>query len=56
MNPASLTTGSLPGHIRSIALPVSIGLFFNTMYDTTNNIFTNPKKKQTEDYVTGRFG
>jgi phosphate transport system ATP-binding protein len=25
-------------------------------YDTTNNIFTNPAIKQTEDYITGRFG
>jgi phosphate transport system ATP-binding protein len=25
-------------------------------YDTTTKIFTNPSKKQTEDYVTGRFG
>jgi phosphate transport system ATP-binding protein len=25
-------------------------------YDQTVNIFTNPSKKQTEDYVTGRFG
>jgi phosphate transport system ATP-binding protein len=25
-------------------------------YDTTMKIFTNPAKKQTEDYVTGRFG
>ncbi|MEW6302230.1 MAG: phosphate ABC transporter ATP-binding protein PstB [Verrucomicrobiota bacterium] len=25
-------------------------------YDTTQKIFTNPSKKQTEDYVTGRFG
>jgi len=25
-------------------------------YDTTAKIFTNPSKKQTEDYVTGRFG
>lgn len=25
-------------------------------YDTTNRIFTNPANKQTEDYVTGRFG
>jgi phosphate transport system ATP-binding protein len=25
-------------------------------YDTTAKIFTNPGKKQTEDYVTGRFG
>lgn len=25
-------------------------------YDATRKIFTNPSKKQTEDYVTGRFG
>jgi phosphate transport system ATP-binding protein len=25
-------------------------------YDVTSKIFTNPGKKQTEDYVTGRFG
>jgi phosphate transport system ATP-binding protein len=25
-------------------------------YDTTSKIFTNPNKKQTEDYITGRFG
>jgi phosphate transport system ATP-binding protein len=25
-------------------------------YDDTKKIFTNPTKKQTEDYVTGRFG
>ena len=25
-------------------------------FDTTAKIFTNPAKKQTEDYVTGRFG
>jgi phosphate transport system ATP-binding protein len=25
-------------------------------YDRTTKIFTNPTKKQTEDYVTGRFG
>jgi len=25
-------------------------------HDTTNKIFTNPTKKRTEDYVTGRFG
>jgi phosphate transport system ATP-binding protein len=25
-------------------------------YDATSKIFTNPSKKQTEDYVTGRFG
>lgn len=25
-------------------------------FDTTDNIFTNPKEKQTEDYITGRYG
>jgi phosphate transport system ATP-binding protein len=25
-------------------------------FDATNQIFTNPKHKQTEDYITGRFG
>lgn len=25
-------------------------------YDITDKIFTNPKNKQTEDYITGRFG
>lgn len=25
-------------------------------YDTTNIIFTNPSEKQTEDYITGRYG
>ena len=25
-------------------------------FSTTAELFTNPKKKQTEDYVTGRFG
>jgi len=25
-------------------------------YDTTDVIFTNPKNKKTEDYITGRFG
>jgi len=25
-------------------------------FDETQKIFTNPSKKQTEDYITGRFG
>jgi phosphate transport system ATP-binding protein len=25
-------------------------------FDQTQRIFTNPKDKRTEDYVTGRFG
>jgi phosphate transport system ATP-binding protein len=25
-------------------------------FDVTDNIFIKPKMKQTEDYITGRFG
>ena len=25
-------------------------------FGNTNTIFTNPSKKQTEDYITGRYG
>ena len=25
-------------------------------FDNTNTIFTNPRHKQTEDYITGRYG
>jgi len=25
-------------------------------YDETKQLFTSPQKKQTEDYITGRFG
>ncbi|HYM85776.1 MAG TPA: phosphate ABC transporter ATP-binding protein, partial [Pseudoxanthomonas sp.] len=25
-------------------------------HDVTSNIFSSPKKQQTEDYITGRFG
>jgi phosphate transport system ATP-binding protein len=25
-------------------------------FDETNKIFTNPSKKETEDYITGKFG
>jgi phosphate transport system ATP-binding protein len=25
-------------------------------FDRTDKIFTNPKDKRTEDYITGRFG
>jgi phosphate transport system ATP-binding protein len=25
-------------------------------FDATDTIFTNPSKKQTEDYITGRYG
>ena len=37
----------------------STGFFFLgelVEFDSTSNIFTNPRNKRTEDYVTGRFG
>ncbi len=36
---ASLTTGPLSGHIRRIALPMSIGFFFNTMYNVVDSFY-----------------
>lgn len=35
----SLTTGPLPAHIRRIALPMSIGFFFNTMYNVVDSLY-----------------
>lgn len=35
----SLTTGPLPGHIRRITMPMSIGLFFNTMYNVVDSFY-----------------
>ena len=39
MASVSLTTGSLPKHIRNIALPMSIGFLFNTMYNVVDSYF-----------------
>ncbi len=39
MTKASLTTGALSGHIRRIALPMSIGFFFNTMYNVVDSFY-----------------
>ena len=36
---ASLTTGSIPTHIRRIAMPMSIGFFFNTMYNVVDSFY-----------------
>lgn len=36
---ASLTTGSLPQHIKRIALPMSVGFFFNTMYNVVDSFY-----------------
>lgn len=34
-----LTTGSIPAHVRAIALPSSIGLFFQTMYNVVDSFY-----------------
>ena len=39
MATATLTEGPLPQHIRSIALPLSIGFFFNTMYNVVDSFY-----------------
>lgn len=35
----SLTTGSIPKHIHNIALPMSIGFLFNTLYNVVDSYF-----------------
>lgn len=40
-----LTTGSIPAHIREIALPMSIGFFFNTMYNVVDSFFAGQISK-----------
>ena len=39
MNKARLTKGPLPGHIKRIALPMSIGFLFNTMYNVVDSFY-----------------
>lgn len=39
MNKPSLTTGSIPAHVRSLAVPASIGLFFMTMYNVVDSFY-----------------
>lgn len=39
MSTKLLTTGSIPAHVRSIALPSSIGLFFQTMYNVVDSFY-----------------
>jgi len=34
-----LTTGSIPAHVRSLAVPASIGLFFQTMYNVVDSFY-----------------
>jgi len=39
LNTKDLTTGSIPIHIRDLALPASIGLFFQTMYNVVDTFY-----------------
>ena len=39
MSTKLLTTGSIPAHVRAIALPSSIGLFFQTMYNVVDSFY-----------------
>ena len=34
-----MTTGSIPAHVRSLAIPASIGLFFMTMYNVVDSFY-----------------
>ncbi len=39
LTPRSLTEGPIPGHIRHIALPMSVGFFFNTMFNVVDSFY-----------------
>lgn len=39
MSTRTLTTGSIPAHVRGLALPSSIGLFFQTMYNVVDSFY-----------------
>lgn len=39
MKTKDLTTGSIPVHVRDLALPASIGLFFQTMYNVVDSFY-----------------
>ena len=39
MSARQLTTGSIPGHVRAIALPASFGLIFQTMYNVVDSFY-----------------
>ena len=46
MDTESLTTGPIPRHIRNIALPMSIGFFFNTMYNVVDSFYAGQRLDQ----------
>ena len=39
MSARQLTTGSIPGHVRAIAMPASLGLIFHTMYNVVDSFY-----------------
>lgn len=39
MKSTSLTEGPIPKHIRNVALPMSVGFFFNTMYNVVDSFY-----------------
>ncbi len=34
-----LTTGSIPGHLKHLAIPASVGMFFNTMFNVVDTFY-----------------
>jgi len=45
LNTKDLTVGSIPLHIRDLALPASIGLFFHTMYNVVDTLYAGSLSK-----------
>jgi putative MATE family efflux protein len=39
MSARQLTSGSIPGHVRAIAMPASFGLIFHTMYNVVDSFY-----------------
>ena len=35
----SLVSGAIPNHIRELALPSSLGMFFQTMYNVVDSVY-----------------
>ena len=42
--------------IWSVTVPIIFAGVGETIIDVTDTIFIKPRNKQTEDYITGRFG
>ncbi len=45
MSSKDLTVGSIPHHVRDLTLPASIGLFFQTMYNTVDTYYAGAHSK-----------